>query len=306
MASQLLLAELEVGGLPLSLIWSLFGLSILATLAAGLVAPLVGSFLLARRTGFLGIVLPQFAAAGVAFGYLVLPWWTEHLGHILDPVAHGDEAHLALGYHLQWAGLFTAIGLGVVALASRRRDGTDTGMMAAAFALASALTVLFAHGSPVGDIYVHGLLRGEILAIDEHELEILAGTLALVALGVVLGARHLTRVGIDPDSARVLGDRPLLWELFLALLVGATVSVSVMTVGPVVLFGLLVIPPLAARAFARSMTSFLVLASLLGGLSAAGGVWTSFTYDWPLGPSVVVASAVLMLPAMPRLLGRSR
>jgi len=295
-----------MGDLPLDLIWELFGYSILATLVAGLVAPLVGSFLLARRTGFLGIVLPQFAAAGVAFGYLVLPWWTEHLGHILDPVAHGDEAHLALGYHLQWAGLFTAAGLGLVALASRRRDGTDTGMMAAAFALASALTVLFAHGSPVGDIYVHSLLRGEILAIDGHELGALAGTLVLVGLGVLLGFRHLTRVGLDPDGARVLGDRPLLWELFLALLVAATVSVSVMTVGPVVLFGLLVMPPLVARPLAGSMGRFLVLSSTIGLVSAAGGIWLSFRFDWPLGPSVVVAAAGLMVPALPRLLGSDR
>ena len=293
-----------MGDLPLDLIWELFGLSILATLVAGLVAPLVGSYLLARRTGFLGIVLPQLAAAGVAFGYLLLPWWTANLGHLLDPVAGGDEAHLALSYHLLWAGLFTAAGLGLVALAGRHRDGTDTGTMAAAFALASALTVLFVHGSPVGDIYVHSLLRGEILAIDIHELEILALTLGLVAVALVAWFPRLTRVGLDPDGARVLGDRPLSWELVLALLVGATVSVSVMTVGPVVLFGLLVMPPLVARSVAWSMASFLALSSLLGLTASAGGVWLSFTYDLPLGPAVVVASAVTLVPVLPRVLGR--
>ena len=39
-------------------------------LLAGLVCPLVGCFLMLRRTSFYGIALPQFAAAGVACGFV--------------------------------------------------------------------------------------------------------------------------------------------------------------------------------------------------------------------------------------------
>jgi len=291
------LAELTLGGMPLTLIWELFGFALLAAMFAGLVAPLVGCFLLVRRTGFYGVTLPQFAAAGIAFGFAIQPWWEAHFGRFLHPVEMGDDAHLALSYHMQWAGLFTLGGLFAMALATRKKSGNETSIMAAAFALASALTILFAQASAQGDIFVTDLLKGEILTIDDHELGVLVGTLGLVAVLLLAFRRELTQVGYDTELARVLGRRPLLWEALLMLLVGATVSAAVMTVGPILLFGLLVIPPLAARAFAGSMGQFLWLSSLAGLLSAAGGIWTSFHFDWPLGPSLVAFAALLLIPA---------
>ena len=88
----------------------------------------------------------------------------------------------------------------------------------------------------------------------------------------------------------------------LLTLTGLTVSVGVLIVGPVVLFGLLVIPPLAARCLARSMISFYLWSSALGALAVLLGVIFSFAFDWPLGPALVVACAVEALPAW--LLGR--
>jgi len=293
-----MIAELTIGGMPFSLIWELFGYSILAALVCGLAAPLVGSFLLVRRTGFYGITLPQFAAAGIAFGFAILPWWSQHFGDILHPVDSGDESHLALGYHMQWAGLFTLVGLLSMTLAARKKSGNETGIMAAAFAIASAATILLAQASAEGDIFISSLLSGEILTIDSHEFRLLAYTLGLVAIGLVAFRREFTQVSYDPELARVLGRKPLVWEGALMLAVGATVSAAVMTVGPVVIFGLLVIPPLAARGFAGSMGQFLLLSSLIGGLSALGGVWTSFHYDWPLGPSLIAFSALFLLPSM--------
>ena len=65
-------------GLTWAEVFEYFGFAIAACLIAGLVCPLVGTFLLVRRTGFYGIALPQFAATGVAFGFAVLPWWPIH------------------------------------------------------------------------------------------------------------------------------------------------------------------------------------------------------------------------------------
>ena len=48
----------------------------------------------------------------------------------------------------------------------------------------------------------------------------------------------------------------LLQILLLLLLTGLTVSASALIIGPVTLFGLLVLPPLAARSLARSMIAF--------------------------------------------------
>jgi len=293
-------------GLSFGELLEFFGFAIAATLIAGLVCPLVGTFLLVRRTGFYGIALPQFAATGVAFGFAVLPWWQEYVGLGIDSESLSGGEHIGLNYHLLWASVFTFGALGVLLLG--RGKGTETGRVAAAFAIASALTILFAHTSPAGDIYVHELLRGEILAIGLHEFDTLAIVLGVVLVAIVIAHRDLVLISYDRESAIVLGKPVLAWEGLLQLLTGATIATGVMTVGPVLLFGLLVLPPLAARTLATSMVSYFRWSSAMGVLSALGGLAISFELDWPLGPSVVLAGFLLVVcvGGIGRLRGGSR
>lgn len=267
----------------------LFGLAFAAALIAGGVCPLVGCFLFLRRTGFYGVALPQFAATGVAAGFASAPVLADLGFAALD--LHAD-AHDALNYHLAWAALFTFGGLGVLVLLGRR-GGSEVARVAAMFALASAATILFAAASPVGETFVRDqLLRGQVLAVGIHELETLAAVMGVTLLCHVLYHRDFLLVSYDRETARVLGKRVVGWELLQHGLTGLCVSAGTMTVGPVVLFGLLVLPPVAARGLGRSMTSMLVWAAGLGLATTALGIWASFAYDWPLGPAVVLAAAL--------------
>ena len=53
--------------------------ALVGTMIMGLVCPLVGSFLVLRRTVFLGLTLPEIAAAGVAFTFLM-----QHARHMAE------------------------------------------------------------------------------------------------------------------------------------------------------------------------------------------------------------------------------
>jgi ABC-type Mn2+/Zn2+ transport system permease subunit len=276
----------------------LFGWAILAALIAGAVCPLVGCLLHVRRTSFYGIALPQFAAAGVVAGFVVLPWWVESVGigfRGLDIDTVLGDPHAAMNWHLIWAGLFTFGGL--IALTRLRGSaGSEIGQVAAAFAIASAATILFGHFSATGGSFVYGLLRGELLAIGVHELETVAVLFGFILVAVVALRRELVLVSYDRESAIVLGVPIFRVELTLALVTGLAVSVGTMTFGPVLLFGFLVLPPLAARQWARSMSGYLALASFFGVLAGVGGVVLSKYLDLPLGPAVVAVAALETVP----------
>jgi ABC-type Mn2+/Zn2+ transport system permease subunit len=92
-----------------------------------------------------------------------------------------------------------------------------------------------------------------------------------------------------------LGRRVLAWDALLYLLVGLTVSLGVMTVGPLVIFGFLVVPALAALPWAGGMLSFSLIASALGGLSAFFGFFLSYKLDLPLGPVIVALLGAVLL-----------
>ncbi len=278
--------------LDLALIWELFGYAILSALFAGVVCPLVGCFLLVRRTGFYGVALPQFAAAGVAFGWALPVWlmaagWTE----IDLEVAQLETPHAVQNYLLVIAALFTFGGHAALLLVDRRKE-TETGRVAAAFAVASAATVLLASVSPHGGEVIDQLLRGEILTADLHEFETIGSAYLVVLLLFGAFRRDLLLASFDPDVARILGKRVRRLESLLVLMIGLTVSVGVLIVGPVVLFGLLVLPPLAAQSLARSMRYFYALSAALGVAAVLVGVVVSFWLDWALGPAVVAVAGV--------------
>lgn len=277
----------------------LFRYALLASLAVGIVCPLVGALLWLRRTSFFGITLPQFSAAGVVLGYVALPWWIQSLGLgglSLDE-ALGDP-HTITNYLLAWAsaaclgGLFTLVWLG------RGGRGSEVGRVAAAFAIANAATYVFGRLSPVGQSHVEELLHGEVLGAGLHECETILVALGAVLLLLLLFRRELVLVSFDLEFARVLGKRALGFEVLLHLICTLTVAVGTIVVGPTMLFGLLVLPPLAARPFSRSMGSFFLISAGCGALAVALGVLLSFEADLPLGASIVAAATVLLLPGV--------
>lgn len=276
------------------LILELFPYAIASALVAGVVCPVVGCFLLVRRTGFYGVALPQFASAGVLAGYATLPWWIANVGlGGMDLPTALQSPHALEAYLLVWAILCTLSGLFALAV-SRDTGGTEPARVAASFAIASAAAILFAMAAPTGAERVESMLKGEILVVGLHEFETIAVAYGLIL--AVLGVYHrdLLLVSFDRETARVLGEPARRYELVLAAVTGVAVSVGVVVIGPVVLFGLLVIPPLAARGLARSMRSFYLWSAALGLVSSVGGVVTSFSLDWPLGPSVVVVATLLL------------
>ncbi len=278
--------------------FELFGFAIGAALLAGIVCPLVGTFLYLRRTSFYGVALPQFATAGVVFGFLLLPWWVEHIGLAGLTIDQAfEDSHAALHYHLSWAALFTFGGLSALMYCSRR-NMSEIGSVAAAFAIAHAATNIFGRVSPVGQAFVEELIHGEVLGVGIHEFETIALVFLLVCAVLVVYRRELILVSFDRDFAQVLGHHGARLELLLGVLTGLTVAVGTMTLCPTLLFGLLVLPPLAARLCARSMRTYLVLPSLFGLAAAVGGTLASFEFDLPMGAAIAAAAAALLIPAV--------
>lgn len=284
----------------------LFHFALAAALCAGIVCPLVGAFLFVRRTSFYGITLPQFATAGVVCGFVVLPWWAAHIGlGGIDADTALSDSHAAMNYHLAWAGAFTFGGLVALVLWSRK-GGSEVGRVAASFAIANAATYLFGRISPIGKSLVDELLQGEILGVGQHEFETIAFVFALVLGAVLLFQRDFLITSYDRESARVLGKNVVAFETLLTIVTGLTVAVGTMTLGPTLVFGLLVLPPLAARAWARSMRTYLAWSAAFGVVAVIGGIAASFQFDLPLGAAIVGVGALLLLVRWPGRMAAAR
>lgn len=254
------------------------------SVVVGFVCPLVGVYFVLRRLVFWGVALPQVSAAGIAFAFML-----QGLGLSLFAGGETGEKHLAI----LGAVVFTIGAIAALTWFDSRSQGPSEGRVGALYALAAAASILFVAWNAQGETEMLSLLKGEIVTISESDFHMMLDILLGVCGAMFLFEREFLLVSYDRDMAVALGRRVVFWEGLLSVIIGITISLGVMTVGPLVIFGLLVVPAMIALSWARGMVALSLLASAAGGLSAFAGFYFSYRFDLPLGPLIVVTLAVL-------------
>jgi zinc transport system permease protein len=231
----------------------------------------LGCFVVWGRMAYFGDALAHTALLGVVLG-LVLGV-APVVGVIAVCVAvamvlarSGQGARLAGD---SWLGILShgALALGLVALSSMDRMRVD----------------------------LMGWLFGDILGAGWADgLWTLTGA-AVVWLALARQWRCLVAASVDEDLARVEGHDVARGRMVLMVLVALTVAGAMKVVGVMLVTALLVIPAAAARSLARTPEQMAGLAVLAGWLAVAGGLWGSWLYDTPSGPSIVVVAVLVFL-----------
>ena len=259
--------------------------SVYTSVLIGFACPLVGVFLVMRRLVFMGVALPQISSTGVAVA-LSLPLW---LG--IAPTIHASHAEHSLAF--VGSVVFSLTAILVLAFFERRGRGLPEGRLGTAYVVAAALSIVLLSKNTYGEAGWLDLLKGEVIAISDFDLILTAVTLALVLVVLGLFHKEILLVSFDRVMAITLGKNVLFWDVLLYLLIGMTASMAVLSVGPLIAFGFLLIPALTAHLFAHNMRQFTVLASLIGGVTAFLGFWLAYQWDLPVGPSDVVLLGLL-------------
>ena len=253
-------------------------------LIIGLVAPLVGVFLLARRMVFIGIALPQVSTAGVAAAFV---WHTFFHGH---PTRDVNDFLIAL---IGSSILTFAVILGL-ALLERRGRGLGEGRIGMLYAMAGAAIILLLASDRVTEIGILSLLKGEIIAIPDTELLILFLGYGAILILLTVFHKELVLVAVDREMAVSLGKRVVVWDLLLFGIIGVTISLGVLVVGPLVMFGFLIVPPMIGGRLVVGMRSVSIVAALVGAGIALVGFDLAYRLDWPTGPTDVALAGVVL------------
>jgi manganese/iron transport system permease protein len=101
--------------------------------------------------------------------------------------------------------------------------------------------------------------------------------------------------------ARTLGIRTRGWSLLLFLTFAIAISVSTRAIGALPVFGFMVIPPAVALLLGNRLWSVFVIAMAVAVVSAFIGYWASFRWSLPTGASMVLVSALFLIPGLIRL-----
>lgn len=262
--------------------------SVYIGLLIGFVCPLVGVYLVLRRLIFMGVALPQVSSCGIAFAFALHSW------HLIPHLEEQSEHGLAFA----GAGIFTLAALLLLALQDPKHRGLE-GRIGTLYALSGAWSILLLLKNPYGE---HGLLdrmRGEIIAVADFDLILTAAVFLVITICLILFKKELLLVSYDREMALSLRKNVRLWDTILFVFIGLTVSLAVLSAGPLVAFGFLILPALIARGFARTMTQFALISSMIGGISALAGFALAYHWDLPVGPTDVALLGCLYAVSLP-------
>jgi manganese/iron transport system permease protein len=246
----------------------------------------------------LAVALMSSIVCGVVGCYVVL----RGMAFIGDAVGHAVFPGLAVAFVLSGnlllggaaAGVLTAV---LIAILSQNRRLKEDSVIGVLFAGSFALGIVIISRAPGYAGSLQQFLFGSITGILDKDIYLVAivGTV-LLAL-VFLLHKELVGVSLDREMARAIG-LPVFWlDLALYVMVTVAVVISVQTIGNILVLALLIAPAATARMLTDRLVTMMFLSPALGALSAFVGLYISWSYDFPVGGTIVLVATAFFLAA---------
>lgn len=237
----------------------------------GVLAPILGTFVVLRRYSLIADTLAHVALMGVAIGMA---------SQFLPTLA-----------------ALAAASIGAVVVEQLRARGRLPGDAALAVVLYGSLAIAIVVISAAGgfNVDLFSFLFGSILSVSPLDLWLLAGLTLGVVIFVAVFYVDLAQLAFDEELAKVSGVRTDLLNLALAVLTGATITMSMRVVGVLLVGAMLVIPVLTGLRMARGLRVAMGIAVGAGLLSSGAGLAIAFYADLSAGGAIVITALMLLL-----------
>jgi len=246
--------------------------ALVGCLALAVAAPPLGVFLMLRRTSLTAEVLAHGVTPGIAAGFLIA-------GFSVPAMSLGGLV----------AGLLVAVGAGAL---SRATGGREDAALTALYliALAMGVTLVSLRGDTADLTH---LLFGQVLGVDDEALLLMAGVATLTLPALALAWRPLALETFDPAFARAERARGAAWHMLFLALVVLNVLAAFQAMGTLMAVGLMMLPAVAARHWARELAGMAYASVVIAALTAFAGLLLSYHADLPSGPAIVLTAGAL-------------
>jgi len=248
-----------------------------AVIALSLAGAPIGVFLMLRRMSLVGDAMAHAILPGAAIGFLL--------------------SGLNL-FAMTTGGLIAGFAVAILAGLVSRTTGLKEDASLATFYLASlalGVSIVSLKGSNIDLLHV---LFGNILAMDDQTLIVIAAnaSITLVVLAVIY--RPLVIESVDPLFLRTVSRAGAPAHLiFLALVVINLVN-GFQALGTLLAVGLMILPAGIARFWSREITGLICIAVASALISGYAGLVLSFQTRLPSGPAIILVAAGLYMASV--------
>jgi ABC-type Mn2+/Zn2+ transport system permease subunit len=252
--------------------------AMLAVLMIGALCGVVGAYVVTRRMAFLGDAMAHTILPGVAIAFVL---------------SNNDSGWVMVGGFI--AGILSALLIGLLTRGGRLSEDTAIGVVFAG-ALALGIGLISLSGSYSTDL-AH-LLIGNVLAVDQNDVWLIAAVGLVVLVCVVALYKEMLLVSFDAVLAQTLRLPAEPLRLLLLVLLSLTVVVSIQAVGVALVAALLVTPAATARFFTRRLHHMMLLSAALGAGGSVVGMYIAWhTSIAPSAAMVLTLTAAFLVAA---------
>jgi len=250
--------------------------ALFAVILISLLTATLGTFSVFRESTFMVSTLAHGAWMGAALGILIqvslLPW--------MDPILTTLIVVSLLGLLLShW-----------VNMGSPDQNDVVIGVI---FGLTMSLAILFSSMLKELASRVLGIIFGDILFLTVTDLAILSTITIIGVFTTVIFYERFLYISFDPEGASAMGLKVRWYNFILLLLTALAIVVLVKTVGAIMVYAMLIIPPATAREISRNPYEVATKSFVLSLVSGTSGLILSIMIN--AAPSALMGLISVLL-----------
>jgi zinc transport system permease protein len=259
--------------------YSFLRYALLTGVIMGFVTPIIGSFVVIRRLSFIADTLSHFSLAGLSIGLFLI--------NILGFTFISDPLYLAM--------IFSVIGALFIEILRGYYQNYKEISMPIVMSLGTALSALFISLSGGFNSSIYNYLFGSILTVGNEYLLIIT-IVTVIVLGLLfIFYKEMVLISFDETYAKLLGIKIGRFQFVSTIILAVIVSLSIATVGVLLVSSLMIIPVAAAMKVGKSFKNTVVIAIMFSEISILGGLWLSYELDIASGATIVLLNILILL-----------
>lgn len=252
--------------------------ALLAGLIMGFITPLIGSFVIIRRLSFIADTLSHFSLAGLSIGLFLI--------NGLSLTFIGDPLYLAI--------IAAVIGAFIIEVLRGYYQNYKEISMPIVMSLGTALSALFISLSGGWNSSIYNFLFGSLLTVGNDYLFIIILTAITVIVLILIFYKQIILVSFDEAYAKLVGIKIGRFQFVSTLILALVVSLSIVTVGVLLVSSLMIIPVAAAMKVGKSFKNTVTIAIFFSEISVIAGMWISYEFNIPPGATIVLINIFIL------------
>ncbi|MBO8156803.1 MAG: metal ABC transporter permease [Bacillaceae bacterium] len=247
-------------------------------LLIGLIAPLLGTFIVVRRLSFIADGLSHVTLSGVAFGLflqkkyalmLVSPFYTGIVFTILGAIVIEYLRGVYKAFQEIAIPIILSVGVGLSVIFISLANGFNTNLI--------------------------DYLFGSVSAVSKSDLYIILSISVIVVTIVVFFYKELFALAFDEEFAHASGIRTRTIHLLFIVLTAMVISASIRIVGVLLVSALMTLPVAASIRIARSFKQAIFYSIIFGETAVIIGLISGYYLEIPPGGTIVMTEALILL-----------